>query len=77
MRVVDGQAVLLSLKSERYYGLDEIGTRAWTLLAAGKTVGETAEALGGEFEAPVERIAADVEALVGELVREGLVEPRR
>lgn len=77
MRVVDGQSVLLSLKSERYYGLDEIGTRAWTLLAAGKSVRETAEELGGEFAAPVDRIAADVEALVGELVREGLLEPQR
>lgn len=76
VRIVDGQAVLLSLKTERYYGLDEVGTRIWDLLAAGKTLAETAAVLAGEFDAPAETIAEDMQKLLAELLREGLVESR-
>ncbi|MCE9582348.1 MAG: PqqD family protein [Planctomycetes bacterium] len=75
MRVVDGQAVILSLGTERYYGLDEIGTRIWELLASGKTLAETAEAMAKEFDAPAATIESDIRALLAELVREGLIEP--
>ncbi len=75
MRVVDGQAVLLSLKTERYYGLDEVGTRVWEALAAGATLAEAAAAIEREFDAPAATIRADIEALLGDLVRERLVEP--
>jgi len=75
MRVVDGQAVLLSLKTERYYGLDEVGTRMWELFAEGKTLAEAASALAKEFDAPAGTIEADMRTLVDELVKEGLVEP--
>ena len=30
---LDGETVLLNLQSERYYGLDDVGTRMWQLLA--------------------------------------------
>lgn len=76
VRIVDGQAVLLSLKTERYYGLDEVGTRIWDLLSAGKTVAETAAVLAGEFDAPAETIEADMQKLLAELLKEGLVESR-
>jgi len=32
VRVLDGQSVVLSLETEKYFGLDEVGTRMWTLL---------------------------------------------
>ncbi|MCC6737529.1 MAG: PqqD family protein [Planctomycetia bacterium] len=76
VRIVDGQAVLLSLKTERYYGLDDVGTRIWDLLAAGKTLAETAAVLAGEFDAPAGKIEEDMQALLAELLREGLVESR-
>lgn len=29
---IEGESVLLNLKSENYFGLDSVGTRMWTLL---------------------------------------------
>ena len=34
---VAGETVLLDLNSESYFGLDEVGTRIWTLLNEGRT----------------------------------------
>ncbi len=36
--VIDGEAVLLNLKSECYFGLDEVGTRMWQVLTESESV---------------------------------------
>ena len=38
VRELDGQAVLLNLENEAYYGLDEVGTRMWTLATTAQSV---------------------------------------
>ena len=35
MQELEGESVLLSLASERYFGLDEVGTRIWHFDANG------------------------------------------
>jgi len=37
MRELDGEAVILDLKSETYFGLDDVGTRIWTHLTNAPT----------------------------------------
>jgi hypothetical protein len=71
---VTGSAALLNLESELYFGLDDVGTRMWRELATGRTIGEAATGLAAEYEAPVERIAADLIVLVRALESHGLVE---
>ena len=71
---VGGEAVLLDLASERYFGLDPIGTRIWQLLADAPSLQQVHATLCGEFDAPAERIQADLLALVQELAVAGLVE---
>ena len=71
---VGGEAVLLDLASERYFGLDPIGTRIWQLLADAPALAQVHATLCGEFDAPAERIQADLLALVQELAVAGLVE---
>ena len=71
---VGGEAVLLDLSSERYFGLDPIGTRIWQLLADAPSLQQVHATLCGEFDAPAERIQADLLALVQELAVAGLVE---
>ena len=44
-RVLDGEAVLLDLAAESYFGLNAVGTQVWHHLAAGKTYGEMRAAL--------------------------------
>jgi len=71
---VGGEAVLLDLGSERYFGLDPVGTRIWALLADASDLAQVHAALCGEFDAEPSRIEADLLALVRQLADAGLVE---
>jgi hypothetical protein len=70
----DGRTVLLDLQSDRYYGLDETGSRFWALLSEGRTTEETAAALAEEYDAPVDRLKADATAFALRLAAAGLLE---
>jgi hypothetical protein len=73
-RVLDGEAVLLDLKSGTYFGLNEVGTELWQQLAAGATVAELRQHLLDRYEIDRDTVDADVEALVAELVRRELAD---
>jgi len=72
-RVLDGEAVLLDLESGEYFGLNDVGTRFWELVSAGKTFGETRDLLLHEFEVARETLENDLEQLVAALLRRKLV----
>jgi hypothetical protein len=72
-RELEGEAVILHLGTATYFGLDEVGTRVWQLLAEGLAVQEVCRALSDEFDAPPEQIRQDVSALVDELLQKDLV----
>ncbi len=73
-RLVEGEVVLLNVASGEYYSLDEVGSRAWALMADdGVTVSELCRTLEAEFEAPVGVIAQDVCALCEALVAADLL----
>ncbi len=70
---LSGETVLLNLKTEHYFGLDPVGTRIWQVL------GETASAetviarLLDEYEVDEPTLRADVERLIDELAKAGLL----
>ena len=70
---VGGESVLLDLESERYFGLDPVGTRIWALLGEHDNLQAVADRLYAEFDAEPERIQSDLLTLVGELADAGLV----
>ncbi len=70
-----GEAVLLDLKSERYFGLDRTGTRVWQLIEEVGDFQQIFTALVAEYDAPPDRIADDLRALLDRLVAAGLVQP--
>jgi Coenzyme PQQ synthesis protein D (PqqD) len=72
-----GETVLLDRARGQYFVLNESGGVIWQLIrrAGGATVGEMVAALDAEYEAPVEQVRVDVEALVGRLYRARLVRP--
>lgn len=74
VRELEGEAVLLNLETETYFGLDEVGTRVWTELAAGASVDAACETLEREFEVEPCELRADIEKLVSELLGSGLLE---
>jgi hypothetical protein len=72
------RTILLDLRTERYLGLDEVGTAVWSLVVQAGTDGVPVPAvvdmLSVEFDAPRTVLERDVGALLDRLRREGLVE---
>ena len=75
-RELRGESVLLDLASERYFGLDEVGTGMWRALTAGSTIEAAIEALEAEYDVAPEQLRDDVAAFVRKLADAGLVDVR-
>ena len=60
-REVCGEAVILDLKSEQYFGLDPVGTCMRQLVTSGRTLAEAQKALLEEFDVDESRLEADLE----------------
>lgn len=71
----ENETVLLSLETQRYYSLNETGTRVWALLTTGKAVGEMVEALTREWITDYDEARTYVQSFLAELNEEGLIEP--
>lgn len=69
---LDGEAVLLDLASETYFGLNDVGTRVWELLEASPTLGEISAQLQSEYDVEPARVEADVFDLATRLLEAGL-----
>jgi coenzyme PQQ synthesis protein D (PqqD) len=76
-RTVGPSTVLLNSQSGRYFTLDEIGTRTWWLLTSSVSIQIAFDTLMEEFAAEPDRLADDLEALVGRLNSLGLIEIQR
>ena len=70
---MDGEIVMMSVDKGEYYGLDETGSRVWTLLETPRQVSELCEILAGEFDVEQEQCERDVLAFLNELAEEELV----
>jgi hypothetical protein len=71
---LDGEAVILSLKTGKYYGLDEVGAKIWTLIQEPRSLGELVDAIRLEFEVEAVRCRQDLCVLIQTLTEVGLVE---
>ncbi len=71
---VAGEMVLLHFPSGQYFGLNEVGASAWTHLCATGSVEGAFARLREDYEVDDERLRRDLEALVAELVRAGLLQ---
>lgn len=70
-----GELVLLQLETGHYYGLDEIGARAWTFLVTeGLSVGDAAIKITSEFETELAQAQDDLLKLVTSLEAAKLVQ---
>lgn len=70
---VSDEMVLLDLSSEKYFGLDEVGTRIWLLLNEGKSERQILDVLEEEYEVDRGTLVRDVAELLGKLVEAGLI----
>lgn len=70
---VDNELVLLDLKSQRYYGLDDVGARIWQLLLELGSTDKVADRICEEYDADRDRVISDVEVMVEDFLAQGLV----
>jgi len=73
IREVGGESVILDLKSQRYLGLDEVGTRMWHALLEADSVQHAFDALLGEYEVEAGELEQDLREFVGRLLENKLV----
>jgi len=76
MQTVVGESVLLDLRSQKYFGLDEVGTRAWQVLEETGDLGAVHARLAQEYEVDAARLERDLDELFERLLAAGLVEER-
>ena len=75
------EAALFDLRGERYFALNEVGSRVWELLAPGATRREIVAVIRREYAMPpmpsagdgTDAVDADVARLLAELLDAGLV----
>jgi hypothetical protein len=72
---VGGEAVLLDLASEQYFGLDPVGTRIWELVDGKASLRDIHGTLCAEYDADAARIGEDLLGLAVRLLDAGLVVP--
>ena len=71
---VEGEAVILNLADQVYYGLDEVGALAWRLLERPRTLAELRDAVVAAYEVDAATAERDLVRLMGELAERRLVE---
>lgn len=74
MRVLDGESVILNLNSESYFGLDEVGTRIWTVVTEAPSIQVGYNQLLEEYDVEPDVLRKDIDELLTQLVEHGLIE---
>ena len=70
---LQGEAVLLNLKTGVYLGLNPIGTRMWQLLQEDGALNRVLEVMLQEYDVTQEKLAQDLLDLVGQMEQQGLL----
>lgn len=71
---LSGEAILLSLRTAMYYGLDQVGHRIWELVQQPTRVADVRDVIASEYEVEPERCERDILELLKQLAAEGLIE---
>lgn len=75
-REVDGETVLLDIRTERYLGLNEVGSAIWQELQEARSIDDIVEHLCEHFDAARATLEADAKRFVGELLDRDLITPQ-
>ena len=73
VRFLDNESVFLNVETERYFGLDETGTRMWQLLTAAPNIDTAYQQLRDEYDVEPELLRANLDELLTRLVDNGLL----
>jgi hypothetical protein len=73
-RMLDDEAVLVNLRTERYLGLNHVGARMWKALAAAGSIQAAYDDLLREYEVEAQELRRDLIELVEQLIAQHLIE---
>ncbi len=71
--VLDGEAVLLHVRTGQYFTLNRSGTRIWQLIEQHGNLERVTSMLCSEYDIDEQTAAADIAELVAHLTSKGLV----
>ena len=74
VRFLDNESVFLNLDTERYFGLDQTGTRMWQVITNSSNIEAAYQQLLSEFEVEPEMLRRDLSGLVEKLVENNLLQ---
>ena len=67
------ESVILNLDSERYFGLDEVGTRFLSVLTTSDSIEAAYQRLGDEYHVDGKVLRQDLLELVESLINQGIL----
>jgi hypothetical protein len=70
---LQGEAVLLNLKTGVYFGLDKVGTRVWQLMGQNEELSGIRTAILHEYDVTEEQCSQDLLDLIGKMQEQELV----
>jgi hypothetical protein len=71
--IIDGEAVIINLKTGIYYSIDAIGAEIWSLVAAGAATAEVTAGIASRFTGNSDEIERGVLGLIRKLAEEELI----
>lgn len=74
VRFLEQESVLLNLETERYFGLDETGTRMWQVVTTSPSIDGAYQELLAEFDVEPELLRVNFVELLSRLLDNGLLE---
>ena len=72
---IDGEVVIMNLKSGNYYSIQNTGARLWDWIERGMDRGQLIEGLGNRYDASRQDMDAALTAFIERLMEEKLIEP--
>lgn len=73
VRFLNKESVLLNVQTEKYFGLDETGTRMWQLVTAAPSIAAAYNQLLEEYDVDEQLLRANLSDLLERLVENGLL----
>ena len=67
------ESVILNLDSERYFGLDDVGTRILSVLTTSESIEAAYHKLSEEYDVDRQELRQDLLELVEDLVKQGIL----
>lgn len=72
----NGEIVVLDLKAERFFGLNETGSRLWQELARGQSLDEALHTLESEFDVDLQTLQKDAQCLIEQWIAREWIQSR-